>query len=299
MSDDCKQTPNRFVLRFSGVLLSVVLSIGAAVATVKYMAPVQTAPHRETSFERVTRTNTIRCGYATWYPEMIKDPNTGKLSGYDYDVVNELGKVLGLKVEWVEETGWGVAEQGLITSRYDMACNAFWGPPARAKAANYSIPYVHHPVFPVIRKNLVGPQDSIEWLNDPKYKFAVHSGAIDDAIASNHFPKAATVDVLTLGTDGDAMMSVSTGKADFTFANWTGANRFLEQNPDSIKIIPIPIEVEGGALLLPNDDPRFKFMVDKGLKYLLDSGFIRSVMTRYMGNDPRAWRHPAESYETK
>jgi ABC-type amino acid transport substrate-binding protein len=93
-------------------------------------------------------------------------------------------------------------------------------------------------------------------------------------------------------------MDIATGKADFGAANWTTINRFLEQNPGKVKILPVSIETTGGALLLPNDDPRMKIMVDKAIAYLLDSGFIQEIMTRYMGNDPRAWLPPAPNYES-
>lgn len=277
-------------------VLALLVAI-AAIGISFFHAPREKKAAKETAFERVLRTGTIRCGYGIWYPEMMKDPNTGKLSGYDYDVVNELGKVLKLKVEWVEEINWGAAEQGMVTGRYDIACNSFWAHPPRAKAAEYSVPFIYLPTFPILRADLDGPSDNYAWLNDPKYRMIIFGGTVGEIVAEAKFPKAQLLDAFTLTTDGDALTDIATGKADFAFANWTTANRFMEQNPGKLKILPVMIEVTSGALLLPNDDPRMKVMVDKAITYLLDSGFVRQTMTRYMGNDQRAWLHPAAHYE--
>ncbi len=279
------------------ILFALILAATALGVNVMGSHSVERAK-KETAFERVVRTGTIRCGYALWDPQMIKDPNTGNLSGYDYDVINEMGSVLGLKVDWVEEYGWGTAEQGLVTGRYDIACNSFWAHPPRAKGAEYSIPFLYLPLFPVVRPGLNGPEDSFAWLNNPEYKMLILSGTIGEIVAKRRFPQAKLVDAFSLSAGADAMMNITTGKADFTFSDWTTANRFLMQNPGGIKILPTMIEVTSSALLLPNDDPRMKVMVDKALAYLLDSGFVRETMTRHLGQDQRVWLHPTAHYES-
>jgi ABC-type amino acid transport substrate-binding protein len=280
------------------LVVSAIVSAAVAFMMIKFVAPESTpAAHKETSFERVMRTGTLRCGYGTWYPEFVKDPNTGQFSGYDYDVTNAIGKILSLKIEWVEEAGWGVIEQGVITGRYDMVCNGVWGPPARVKAVNFSMPFVHHPVYAIVANQVEGPTDSLEWLDDPKYAMAIIAGSSGDLIGTMHFPKARKVNALTLSTDGDVMMDIAAHKADFTFANYTTVMRFLESHPGSLKMLDKPMEVVGGTFLLPNDDPRMKNMIDKALEYLIDSGEDDKIMERAMGNDPRAWVPTRKSYD--
>ncbi|MGE0109857.1 MAG: substrate-binding periplasmic protein [Bdellovibrionales bacterium] len=272
------------------------LIIASAALLISFTQSQKSNPVQETSFERIVRTETIRCGYAVAYPELIKDPVTKKLSGYDYDVANAIGDALGLKVEWVEEVGWGAVEQGLKTKRYDMACNSFWAHPPRAKAAVFSTPIVYHPLFPVVRGTLEGPKDNYSWLNDPKYKMLILDGTIGNLIAANYFPSAKVVDAAVIASEGDFFLNLAMGKADFSFSSLSMIKLFNEQNPGKIKILPVEIEVTNGALLLPNDDWRTKQMVDKAIAYLLDSGRIKEIMTHHMGNDSRLWRLPAQSY---
>ncbi len=248
---------------------------------------------RETSYERVMRTGTIRCGYAIWHPELIKDANTGRLSGYDYDVMNKLGEVLGLKVQWVEETGWGgAAEEALISGRYDMVCNGVWGPPARSKAAIFSQPFVRHPLFVVVYPGLKQNQTSFLWLNDTSHTMAVMKGTIFDILAQEIFPKAKLLDTMTLSSDGDILQDVKFHKADFSISNATSIDKFLQNNPAAFDVISEPVATVSGAFLLANDDPRLKFVIDKGIDFLLDSGFVQRTMEHYMGSQGRAWLLP-------
>ncbi|MCB1551812.1 MAG: ABC transporter substrate-binding protein, partial [Alphaproteobacteria bacterium] len=61
----------------------------------------------EKAYDRVVESGVIRCGYGISPPVMVKDPNTGVMSGLDVEIWNEIGKELGLKIEWAEEAGWG------------------------------------------------------------------------------------------------------------------------------------------------------------------------------------------------
>jgi ABC-type amino acid transport substrate-binding protein len=243
----------------------------------------------ETAFERVVKTGIIHCGYSVWYPELTKDPNTGKLSGYDYDVMNAVAQVLGLKIEWTEEVGWGAAEQGLAAGRYDISCNGFWGPPARTRGAFYSIPFVSHPLFIVTKTDLVGSDDDYRWLNDQGYKATVLRGTVHDVLTSTIFPKSQTIDAFELSSDGNVLLDVSSGKVDFTISNLTPVQRFLSQNPGQLKVIDKPVFFAKGAFLLPNDDYRLKHMVDSALEFLIESGAVDKIMERYMGDDKTQW----------
>lgn len=251
---------------------------------------------KETAFDRIIRTGTIRCGYAVWYPELIKDPNTGALSGYDYDVMNAVGKILGLKVEWVEEVGWGIAQNGLEAGRYDIACNGFWGPPARTKMVLQSIPFAHHPVFVVIGQHVKAEGSGTAWLNDPKYKMAILRGTISDVVAQMNFPKAQTIDAAELSSDGNILSDLAAGKSDFSEANSTAIYRYLEQNPSGVRMLEPAIGVAGSTFLIPDGDFRLKHMIDSAIQYLIDFEGIAPIMKKYVGEDSKAWVKPP-SYE--
>lgn len=74
---------------------------------VTFLMLLSPAAHAESVYERVIKSGTLKCGYIPYPPAMIVDPNTGEKSGIFYEFMNEVGKRLSLKVEWVQESGWG------------------------------------------------------------------------------------------------------------------------------------------------------------------------------------------------
>jgi ABC-type amino acid transport substrate-binding protein len=225
------------------------------------------------------------------------DPNTKAISVYDYDVMTEVGKLLSLKIEWAEEVGWGVVEQGLQSGRYDMGCNGYWGPPTRTKVASYSIPFVRHPIFVVARPNLAHGELGIQKLNNKKYAMAGLSGTYLDIMRSFYFPEAQLLDGSALDSDGNVLMDVSVGKADFTIANYSPIKRFLKDNPGRLHVFEQPIDTAEGRFLIPSDDIRFKLMIDDALGQLKLSGVLDRIMRKHMGEDKRYWLSLQENQE--
>src|SRR5687768_13014071 len=102
---------------FWGIRLSVLLILaltGSSCST----DTRSTAP-RESVFAKILNTRTIRCSYLIYSPYFRKDPNTGRLSGIFHDVMEEIGKNAGLKIEWVEQVGYENIFPGLKAGRYD------------------------------------------------------------------------------------------------------------------------------------------------------------------------------------
>ena len=77
-------------------------------------------------YDRVKQRGSICCGYGIYNPGFMKDPNTGKLSGIGVDALERVATQQGLKIDWVEETGWCTMIEGLHTNRYDIFATPIW-----------------------------------------------------------------------------------------------------------------------------------------------------------------------------
>ncbi len=275
--------------------LTVAIIALALTATKGVSENIVQEPKKETAFERIIRTGTIRCGYGLYVPELVKDPNTGALSGNDYDVMNAVGAILGLKVEWAEETGWGVAEQGLITERYDVFCNGVWPTPTRTKAVFYSRPFIYTPIYVFVsaRKPLEG-QD-LSWLNQPQTTFAVIRNMALDTMVDFKFSKAKKFDVSILSSDAEPIMAVATGKADAGLSNYGSIKKYMDSNPGQIQLIQQPVAYEPSGFLMPQDE-KLKHMIDFTLGHLLDTGVIKDILIKNLPDQEHGWRYPAADY---
>lgn len=105
-----------------------------------------------------------------------KDPNTGAMSGLTYDLVSAIGRELGLKVEWTEETGWGTFAQGLDSGRYDMMCSMGRQSGDRAKAALLTRPVAFNAMYAFARADDDRFDGGLQTLNDPAAAIAVVEG---------------------------------------------------------------------------------------------------------------------------
>lgn len=136
---------------------NTVLMVGVALVVSLLMFMVfgsgqkETAAQKESVYDRVLASGTIRCGYATWPPYMMKDPNTGTLSGINYDVMELIGKELNLKIDWVEEVPWGSVYANLNANRMDVMCATIWDDGERVKQFTLSDPQFYSALYAYVR----------------------------------------------------------------------------------------------------------------------------------------------------
>src|ERR1017187_10069906 len=65
---------------------------------------------KESAYDRVMRTGTLRSGYIAWPPYFSLDPNTKILSGVSKDISDSAARILGLKIEYIDVPNAGQVE---------------------------------------------------------------------------------------------------------------------------------------------------------------------------------------------
>lgn len=242
---------------------------------------------KESVYDRVMRTQTIRCGYVAIPPHIVKDPNSGALSGIIYDVMEEAGKLLDLKIDWTEEVGLGTMNEGLKQGRYDAVCFGYWQNPFEGKLGfiDFSTPLYYMPVGAFVRPDDTRFDADITAINDPTVRISSSDGMISGIIAAQDFPKAQIVSLPNMTDVGQNLMDVAAGKADVTFLSLHDAFRFEKSNPGQIKNVAKqqPVRVFGNTIALPQSqgDRRFKVMIDTALIQMLNGGFVDRALKKY------------------
>ena len=77
-------------------VIALLISIGAF----RKVGPTALVPAHDT-FDKVIKENQLTICYATWPPSVIKDPNTGKLSGFLIDAIQSIAADATLKLDYV------------------------------------------------------------------------------------------------------------------------------------------------------------------------------------------------------
>jgi len=274
------------------LILVIILSFLTAFATVRFAATyngtVPTQPRKETTYERVIRTGEIRCAYAVYEPPLIKDLNTGKLSGIFYDVMEEVGRRLNLKINWVEEVGYGTIAAGFETDRYDAFCNTVWPTPERSRAASFTIPLYYSPVDILIRADDHRFDSDPSKLNSPDYIFAVKDGDVSDTFVKQIFPNAKTTSIPDMADTSQLLVDVTNKKADAAINSPELLYQYLDKNPGALRDLTPdhPINAAPNTIMIKPDQYQFKMMLDVTLQGLLNSGFIDAELKKYQSYHP-------------
>lgn len=240
---------------------------------------------KESTFDRVIRTGTIRCGYVVLPPHIIKDPNTGAMSGIIYDVMEQAGRLLNLKIEWAEEVGFATMNTGLQTGRYDAICFNYWQNPADAKLGyiGFTAPLYYMPVGAYVRADDTRFDKNIMAMNDPAVRVSSSDGQISALIAQQDFPKAQILSLPNMTDVAQNFMEIAANKADVTFLSLRDGYRFDEKNPGKIKNVAIkqPVRVFASVIAIPQDDHKFEVMLNTAFLQLINGGGLDRILKKY------------------
>ncbi len=193
---------------------------------------------KETAFDRVIRTGVLRCGYAMSPPMLLKDPNTGELSGLSYDIMTNFASELDIKIDWVEEVGWGDFIEGLRSNRYDMFCSQLWPDAGRLKNLALVGPVIYSFLYPYARADDDRFDGNLQRINQSDIRVPVIDGDISYSMAENGFPKAERLSLSQMATFADMIQSVLTKKADIFFFDVAMIEAIPEEDRKKLKRVP-------------------------------------------------------------
>lgn len=238
---------------------------------------------KEGVYDRVMRTQTLRCGYAVWPPLVIKDPNTGQLSGTFPDYLAALGAALHLNVQWTEEMGWGDFPAALQAGRIDAFCSGPWPNAGRAREVDFTQPISYQAVYAYARAEDHRFDKNLAAINNPSVTLVTMDGEMSSMIADTDFPKARRIALPQLSSGGELHLNVALGKGDVTFTDLPSAAQYERNNPGKIRRVPsaAPLRVFGNPLAVARGEDAFRRMIDTATQEMLSNGQIEKILAKY------------------
>lgn len=237
----------------------------------------------ETVYERVMRTQTIRCGYGQWPPFISKDIKTGQFSGIFYDYMEALGKSLSLKIEWTEELGHGDFALAMKSHRIDATCGSVWANAARAREMDFVTPVYYTPLYAYVRKDDHRFDNNLESINTPSVSIVTMDGEMAGLIADTDFPLARKLAVPQLSSVSEFFVNITMKKADVTFTSPSMFDLYEAHNSGKIRKIPSsrPIRVFPNTIAITTGEDKLQRMLDTATKELLANGAIKKILEKY------------------
>lgn len=206
--------------------------------------------------------------------EYIDDKN--QPTGFGVEMVNALGKKMGLKVEWSPalkfDTLVPMIAQG---GKYDIACASISITDERKQQVNFSTPYLDSNLGIGALKTGV---QNIEELDQPGKKIAVQSGSTGEAWANENLKNA---EVVIMDDNVATFAAVQAGQVDaigidLPVLQWSVKNSYKDMQV--IKEIPTG---EQYGLAISKNNPALAQAIDKALAEIKQDGTYQQIFDKY------------------
>lgn len=203
------------------------------------------------------------------YPpfEYLED---GKVCGLDADIIAAIAQKLDIQYKW-SNTNFDGLIPALQTKKMDAVIAGMSITPERAKAVNFSIPYLSSNVAFIANKSK--PINGLEDLENKNY--GAELGTTKEAAARKI--KGATVTPFSSNTG--ALVALKSGKIDGIVLDESVAIKFVENNPELMFVGAL--EGEPKAIAFNKDDTGLMEKFNKALQELIDDGTIQKLREKY------------------
>lgn len=237
----------------------------------------------EPAFERIVRTNTLRCGYGIWEPGLSKDMATGKLKGIFYEYLELIGQHTGLNIVWTEEVPWGDYPAALNSGRIDAMCFGAWPKANLAREVLFTEPTYYLPIKAFVRAGDTRFDQALDKINDSSVTISTMDSELSSELARTRFAKAKTFSVPQLSDASTLLLNVATGKADVTFTDsWTGA-AYMAKNLGKIREVPAakPLRLFGHTIPVAKGEHSLVSLLNTATDEVMSSGEFEEIVRRY------------------
>lgn len=228
----------------------------------------------QSALNDVLNTGVLKVGTTgDWNPMTMKDVTSNSYTGYDIDVMNELAKDLGVKVEFVP-ADWKTLVSGVTAGKYHMTGSASVSP-ARAKATGYSTPYFSLATVPLILKTNADKFKDWPDMNKGDVTVAATLGTTQEKQVKQFFPDAKHQIVEAPARD---FQEVLAGRADAHITSNVEALKLVEKYPQMM-IVPVsaPKSPTPIAMLLPQADQVWINYINTWVALKTERGFFDAL----------------------
>ncbi len=196
----------------------------------------------------VLKRGTIRIATIGGNPPYSSLGTDGKPVGYDIDVANMLAEQLKVKAEFIVVDVPGRIT-ALQTKRADVTFANFTANVERSKVIAFTDPYVVVGSIYMVKKD--SPLQSVEQLNDPKYKIGFARGGTAEGISATTAPRAQKV---RFDTVGDAYLAMQSGQVDSHLQDSLQNASYMAKDGDKYRNLPGNWSYEEISIGLPAGD---------------------------------------------
>ncbi len=290
-------------MKFLSTLLTGIGSAVLAVAILHFahwygLSQVQLVS--QPAWERVTKNHTLRCAFIMRenYFSTI-DPEHGIATGIAHDLAEQMGHILNLKIQWVQETLLAQATAHLADGSEDAICTPIWPDGTRAAAITYTAPLDYMPFHAYVRADDARFDGALSKINDGDITISAIKNDESKTIADEDYPQAAQYSVIDTVDLPHLLLAVTTKHADVAFADSFSGEDFIKNNPGTIKQVANvpPLRMFGESFAVAKNETKLRDMMNIALAQMQADGFTRATLDKYVGDRKGQFFYVAKPWE--
>ncbi|MGF9906859.1 amino acid ABC transporter substrate-binding protein [Brevibacillus porteri] len=227
--------------------------------------------------EKVKAEKKLVIGTEGTYSPFTYHDQSGKLTGYDVEVVTEVAKRLGVEPVF-QETQWDAMFAGLDSKRFDIIANQVGIRPDRQEKYDFSKPYT------VSRAVLVTHKDN-NTVKDFKDIKGLKAG---QSMTSNYADLARANEAEIVGVDNfnQAIDLIAQKRVDVVLNDNLSVLDFLKQKPDTpIKVVAKNTEGQPTAFMFRKGSTELTDAINKVLDEMQQDGTLSKISIKWFGED--------------
>lgn len=185
--------------------------------------------------DRIKSSGVVRvCIWPDYYSITYRNPKTQQLSGIDIDMANELGKDLGVKVQFIDSSFAKLIDD-VTQDRCDVAMFAIGVTPLRAEKLHFTSPHLASDIYAITTKTNRRIK-SWEDIDKAGSVVAVAKGTLHEPVMKE---KLKAAQLVVLDTPFAREQEVESGRADVFMTDYPYSQRFLA-NSDWARLVSPP-----------------------------------------------------------
>lgn len=219
--------------------------------------------------------NALRVGTDATFPPMEFVEND-KRTGFDIELVEAIGKVLGRPVEWVDIDFKGLIP-GLISKRFDMAVSAIYITDERKKVVDFTDSYYAGGLVVMVKDNNTAIQKLAD-LNGKKVSVQVGTKSV--GYLTQNYPAVQRVEV---EKNQEMFSLVEIGRADAAVTGKPAAYQYVRTRP-GLRVLSEQLTTEEYGMALRKDTPELTKAVNAAIAKLKADGTYAAIEKKWFSN---------------
>lgn len=228
------------------------------------------------AWEQVQATGVIRVGMDAAYPPFEDVSDAGEIVGFDVDLAREIGRRLGIEVQFVNIPYDGLYD-ALVTGQVDLLVSALVAGWENEAKANFTVPYFN------AGEHLVVPgSSSLSSMEDlAGHTLAVEYGSGGDVEARKWERRLANLTVERYSDPATALTAVLDGEADAALVD--GISAQLGAGQHSELRVAESVTDELFAIAVGDESDELLTQVNRTLDEMMRDGTVGALIDRWFG----------------